>query len=236
MTPREINNMEDWKKRAAILIAVGLAFGVILFAVKSIRTDDEDALQSPESVKIEAEKKPATTASRPAVTSAPAAKPSPPIITPTPPNPRPRSPEERQAPPDSMLRQLQNAQSLYDALGGNAPQIAAFRALFRPPGSQSVGEATRAEVEIVVREYLDQYHSYLELSRSDYESLIGLVVSYRDNDSLLRSTRRTAENRELLRTLRAEMKGAMDEFRKIINPLPEDIFGEQTSAPPPFGR
>ena len=231
MAPREIDNMEDWRKRAAVLIAVGLAFGVVLFAVKSIRTGGGDAPRAPEPVKIEAEKIPAPTISRPTESSAPTAKPSPPVITHTPPEPRPR----RQAPPRSVLRQLQNAQSLYDALGGNASQIAAFRALFRSPGSQRVEEPDRAEVETAVREYLGRYRSYLGFSRSDYESLVDLVVSYRENDLLLRSTRRTAENRELLRTLRDEMKDAMNEFREMSSPRPEDLFGDQTSAPPPFG-
>ena len=226
--------MEDWRKRAAVLIAGGLAFGVILFAVKSIRTDggNAGAPPAPEPVKIAAEEKPTPPASRPAEASAPAAKPPPPVITPTPPRPRSR----RQAPPSAAPRQSQAAKDFAELMGGDASQSVAFMALFRSPASGDEGEINRNEIEKAVREYIERYRSYLDLSPSDYGRLIDLVTSYRETNLEVRSALRTPESAEMLKLQMKEMKDAMDEFRKITDPRPQDLFGAEASTPPPFGE
>jgi hypothetical protein len=66
--------------------------------------------------------------------------------------------------------------------------------------------------------------------------LTDLVTSYRQANLQVRSDRRAGADKELLKLQMIEMKAAMDEFKEMTNPRPEDLFGTEATNPPPFGE
>lgn len=217
--------MEDWRKRAAILIVFSLVLGVVLVLAKSIGRSDRVPRPAPMPEKLEimseppsdtAEKPPPQANPRPA---APAAR-----VAPT----APRVPTAPRTPPSPGSDRPEIPESLSAKLNVAAAGATAMRDLFSSSTLEKDGRIDRGKVEQSVDNYIAQYRSQLMLSDSDQEHLVDLVMDFREANLNVRSAPRSTANTPQLKQNLKKMQYAMDEFKRMTDVPSENLFGADT--------
>jgi hypothetical protein len=214
MALRLDGKMEDWGKRAAILIAFSLVLGVILVLARGIGRSDRipDPDPKPEKLNIQSES-PAEPAKQPP----PAATSEPPAASGRVAPAAPKAP----ATPESLSREP----------GSERAGINAFTALFSSRAPEKDGNIDREKVETLVHDYLAKYRPHLKLSESDEKRLVDLVMEFRQANLKVRSAERSQANAPELKENIQKMQRAMDEFRKMTDVSQENILGTATPMP-----
>ena len=201
--------MENWSKRAAILLGFGSALAIALLFALNIRPGIRTT--QPESEPALFESKAGTKAVR--------SEPLPPApVAPRIPGPAPVTPGA------SIARH-----------GEGVSQAAALKDLLAPGATGAEGRIDQAEIERAIRDYINRYKPQLRLSDSEYERAADAIARFRDMGARMRLTDRTdAAQAAIFRKYLREMEAAMREFREITDMSPQDFFTGE-SPPVLFG-
>lgn len=222
--------MENWGKRAAILIAFSLVLGILLVLIKGIGSSERPAPPTLKPEKLD------ISTTEP---SAPVEKKTPPPRSPsTAPAPRPVSPPPA-APtgpgaPPNLAPTSEMPADLSEKLRTEARRESAFRSLFSSKEPEANGTIDRGKIEQSVYEYVDQYCQELNLSERDRQHLVDLVEDFREANLKVRVASGSGINSPDLKQYVKEMNASMNEFRKMTTGPSETLFGDR---PPmiPFG-
>jgi hypothetical protein len=217
--------MENWGKRAAILIAFSLVLGAILVLAKGIVRSDRISLPDPKPEKLEIKAEPPSDTPEKQPPQANATPPAPAArVAPT----APRASTVPKTPPDPGPGRREIPANLSDRLRTEATGEFARRALFSSPTLEKDGAVDRGKIEKAVRDYIAQYRQQLDLSDSDQERLVDLVMDFREANLRVRSAQRSQSNTPELKLDIKKMQTAMDEFKKMTDVPSENIFGADT--------
>lgn len=218
--------MENWGKRAAILIAFSFVLGILLILARGIGRSDRVPPPEPRPEKLEiASEPPAGVPEKPQTTASPShAIPAPRT---TPPAPA-RSTAASTAPPASESGRSHISETLSKKLNAEAERESTYRALFSSTAFEKDGKVDRKSLEAAVYDYLEQYRPQLELSERDKQHLVDLVEQFREANIRMRSAPRDQTSAPEIRQNIIKMQTAMDDFRKMTGAPPENPFGDGT--------
>jgi hypothetical protein len=234
----EDKNMENWWKRAAILIAFSLVLGVILVLVKGIGAGERPSGPAPKPEKLQVTPEIKSVPSEKRIPPAGPTHTAPPEKEMSPASPVPATPAARIVPPappapgtpPTPESKSKMTEALSNRLRAEASRELAFKSLFASVALEKDGTIDRGKVAESVYDYLEQHRPELMLSDSDQERLVDLVVEFREANQKVRSASRDASNAPELKQHLRKMQTAMGEFKKMTDVPSENLFGKQAQT------